>query len=211
MLGAGMLYFKLSMKEFVWGVILLSIFGAGLVYYVSSNPDLTDRVQNGFARVSTGVNVLTNREEDSGRVGLETRQGWQREGLKGWYVNPVFGHGVEGFRAEFGITSHSTPIDLLYNAGLIGFGLFYAMLASIAWRLLRAHGARWRGVRGRIAVFLFAYTFISLSGLIYYEQFLAIFIGVSAGLLVRLENAEETGADWTALPIGAAVGSAAKT
>jgi len=194
--GAGVLYFKASAKDLVKGMLLLAILGAGLAYVITSNPALTDRVQNGFGRVSTGLAVLTNREGDS--VGLGTRQEWKREGLKGWSVNPIFGHGVEGFRSEFGITSHSTPVDLLYNWGLIGFSLFYGMLASIAWRLHTASGARWRGVRARMAAFLISYLFMSLSGNLYYEPFLAIFVALSSVLLVRLGAVTESGPDSTA-------------
>src|SRR5450631_2285881 len=199
-IGAGLLYFKVSTKELVKGVVLLSVFATGLAYVVSSNPALTDRVQNGFARVSTGLAVLTNREDDS--VGRGTRREWQREGLRGWVVNPVFGHGVEGFRSDFGITSHATPIDLLYNWGLIGFSLFYGILASLAWRLMTARNTRWRGVRARIAAFVIAYSFMSLSGNLYYEPFLAIFVALSAGLIVRSEGSAERGSDRSAHSAG---------
>jgi O-antigen ligase len=195
MIGAGILYFRLSMRGLVKGAIVVAIFGAAIAYGIYRNPALTERVQSGFSRVSTGLAVLTNRESDTGGIGLQTRQGWQREGVRGWLATPVFGHGVEGFRADFGITSHSTPIDLLYNAGLIGFGLFYAMLGSIAWRLLQARDRRRRSLRARIAVFLITYSFISLSGIIYYDQFLPIYLAVSAGLLVRLEEYDEVSAN----------------
>lgn len=208
-IGAGVLYFKVSTKGLVKSVILLALFAGGLAYVVASNPALTDRVQHGFARVSTGFAVLTNREDDS--VGLGNRREWQREGLRGWLVNPIFGHGVEGFRSDFGITSHCTPIDILYNWGLIGFSLFYGILASIGWRLLRARSTRWRGVRARITAFLIAYSFMSLSGNLYYEPPLAIFLALSVGLLVRSEVLEASGSDWTAHPVGEAFGPAAKT
>jgi O-Antigen ligase len=208
-IGAGVLYFKASAKDLVKGLVLLAILGSGLAYVVNSNPALTDRVQNGFARVSTGLAVLTNREDDS--VGLGTRQEWKREGLRGWSANPVFGHGVEGFRSEFGITSHSTPVDLLYNWGLIGFSLFYGMLGSIAWRLHRARGARWRGVRARMAAFLITYSFMSLSGNLYYEPFLAIFVALSSVLLVRLGALAESGHDSASAADHRAYGPVAKT
>lgn len=95
---------------------------------------------------------------------------------------------MEAFRADFSTTSHSTPIDLLYNYGLIGFGLFYGMFASIAWRLLKARNVQFRGVRARIAACLIAYVFISLSGTIYYEPFVAMFIATSSAVLMRLER-----------------------
>ena len=185
---AGLLYFNRSVKGIVRGLLVLAVLAAGVGYVVTNNPTLTEKVRNGYDRVSLGVAVLTNREGDSGSTGLDNRKGWQKEGLRGWAATPVFGHGVEAFRADFGITSHSTPIDLLYNAGIIGTGLFYALFASIAWRLLHAVNRARRQVRARIAACLIAYTFISLSGIVYYDPFVAIFVALSSGLLVRLER-----------------------
>ena len=190
--GATVLYFKLSVKSIVRTMLVLAVLGAAITYGVTSNPGLADRVQYGFERVSLGLSVLTNRENDTGTTGLGTREGWKREGLKGWEANPVFGHGVEGFRADFGITSHSTPIDLLYNGGVIGCGLFYAMFASLIWRLLTAHNERLRGVRARISAAVIAYLFISLSGIIYYDPFVAMFVGTATGLLMRTERTSHT-------------------
>jgi hypothetical protein len=186
---SSILYFRFSLKGAIKGGIVLAVLVAAVAYVVLSNPTLTDKLNNGLSRVSLGVGVLTNREGDSGSTGLGTREGWKKEGLKGWAVTPVFGHGVEAFRADFGITSHSTPIDTLYNAGIIGCGLFYALLASIAWRLLTARNPVERKVRARIATCVIAYTFISLSGIMYYDGFLAMFLGVSSALLMRSERA----------------------
>lgn len=186
--GATVLYFKPSVSSVIRTLLVLAILAGGIAYGISSNPDLSERVRNGYARVSLGFSVLTNRENDTGSTGLGTREGWKKEGLKGWAATPVFGHGVEGFRADFGITSHSTPIDLLYNSGVIGCGLFYAMFASLAWRLLRARNSQRRSVRARITAALIAYAFISLSGIIYYDPFLAMFIGVASGVLMRTER-----------------------
>lgn len=185
---ATLLYFKPTAKNLTRGVLIVVVLVGGAVYAVRTDPALQERVQNGFGRVSLGVAVLTNREGDSGRTGLGNRRGWEKAGLKGWATNPMFGSGMEAFRADFSTTSHSTPIDLLYNYGLIGFGLFYGIFASIAWRLLKARNAQFRGVRARITACLIAYCFISLSGLIYYESFVAIFVGVSTGLLMQLER-----------------------
>jgi len=201
---ATLLYFKLSMRDVLRFVVLLVLLGGSIFYGEKFNPALSDRVHDGFERVSRGLAVLTHREGDSGATGLGNRQGWYREGLKGWAVSPVFGHGVEGFRADHGITSHSTPIDLLYNSGLIGCGLFYGMFASIAWRLLRARDRRFRNVRARIAACLVAYVFISLSGLIYYDPFIAIYIAVASGLLMRLEPAIERGTHYEESGVGEA-------
>ena len=185
---AVLLYLKPSLKGIFRVAAVAAILTAGVAYTLNANPALRERVENGLGRISLGVAVLTNREADSGSTGLGNRKGWEREGLRGWAATPVFGHGVEGFRSDFGITSHSTPIDLLYNSGIIGFGLFYGIFASVAWRLLRPRNRERRGVRACIAGCLIAYLFISLSGLVYYEPFVAIFVGVATGLLMRLER-----------------------
>jgi hypothetical protein len=186
--GAMVLYFKPTAKGVIRGVLIIAVLAAGAAYAVRSDPAIGEKVRTGLERVSLGAEVLTNREGDSGRTGLGNRRGWEKVGLRGWAANPVFGSGMEAFRADFSTTSHSTPIDLLYNYGLIGFGLFYGMFASIGWRLLRARNPLFRAVRARIAACLIAYVFMSLSGTIYYEPYIAIFVGVSAGLLMRLER-----------------------
>jgi hypothetical protein len=188
LVASSILYFKFSLKNTLRDIIVVAAIGSAVVYGVISNQVLTDRVQNGFDRISMGVAVLTNREGDSGATGLGARENWKNEGLKGWATNPVFGYGIEGFRSEFGITSHSTPVDLLYNTGLIGCTLFYGILASIAWRLLTARDARQRNLRARMVIFLIAYSFMSLSGNVYYEPLLAIFVAVSSGMILRLEQ-----------------------
>ncbi len=187
---ATLLYFKPTARSLFRGAVVVAVLAAGVAYAVRSDPTLQEKVQNGFERVSLGVDVLTNREGDSGRTGLGNRRGWEKEGLKGWAANPIFGNGMEAFRSDFSTTSHSTPIDLLYNYGLIGFGLFYGLFASLALRLQRARNPQFRSVRARIAVGLVAYSFISLSGLIYYEQFVAIYVAMSSALLVRLERSD---------------------
>jgi len=189
---ATLLYFKPTAKNLLRGVLIAAVLAGGAAYALRTHPQLQENVKNGLGRVSLGAAVLTNREGDSGRTGLGNRRGWQKQGLKGWATNPMFGSGMEAFRADFSTTSHSTPIDLLYNYGLIGFGLFYGMFASIAWRLLTARNAQFRGVRARIAAGLIAYCFISLSGLIYYEAFVAIFVAISTGLLMQLERSRHS-------------------
>jgi hypothetical protein len=187
-LAASLLYFRPSARQLATTVVVLAVLALGVGYGVVHSPTLLERLHNGVDRVSTGLDVLTNRVGDSGATGLGNREGWTREGLKGWAATPVFGHGIEAFRADFGITSHSTPIDLLYNAGIIGCGLFYAVLASVAWRLVRAGNPRGRAPRACIAGCLIAYSFMSLSGNVYYDPFLAIFVGLATGLVTRLEH-----------------------
>jgi O-antigen ligase len=134
-----------------------------------------------------GADVLVAREDKTGGAGLGKRENWAQIGIRGWVSNPVFGEGVEAFRGDFNYTSHSTVVDLLYNTGLIGFTLFYAMFASIAWRLFQAHDSGTRYPRGLIFAALTCYAFISLSGTMYYDVFLSAVLAISAALVTRPE------------------------
>ncbi|MBT8080442.1 MAG: hypothetical protein KJO31_17820, partial [Gammaproteobacteria bacterium] len=116
------------------------------------------------------------------------RSYWAKRGIEGWTASPVFGHGVESFRATHGITSHSTPIDLLYNTGVIGLFLFYGMFISIAWRILRTASADDNGLRPLLFAALSCYAFITLSGTMIYQTFLAVFIAFGVSLLRRFES-----------------------
>jgi hypothetical protein len=84
-----------------------------------------------------------------------------------------------------GVTSHSTPIDLLYNSGVIGFLAFYAMFVSLGLRLVQVRGLALGSLPSLIFGGLVCYLFITLSGTMHYNTFMAIFFAVSAGLLRR--------------------------
>lgn len=152
-------------------------------FAVSSNEALVERLQRGGGRIALGIEVLQTRDDVAGYSAADSRQRWMRTGLAGWMENPLFGHGVEGFRNRFGITSHSTPVDLLYNSGLIGFGCFYAVLASIALRLYRARIGGPRAARAVILGVLVCSMFISMTGTLYYSAALAVFVAISTALL----------------------------
>lgn len=181
-----LMYFGHSLRAVVRNALPVAILIGVMAYAISSNAALMERLQLGYERISLGANVLLAREDANGSVGLGTRETWKNAGIKGWMTNPVFGNGVEAFRADYGVTSHSTPVDLLYNTGLIGCLLFYASLGSIAWRLFQ----RQVPARRPLALILGAltcYLFISLSGTMYYDNFLAAVMAISTGLLLRPE------------------------
>ena len=187
-IASGVMYIRFSLRAFLRYSLPLAAFLGLLAYAVSSNGPIMERVEAGLARVSIGANLLLSREEDVGNIGLDQRKQWKDEGIQGWIANPIYGEGVEAFRAEFGITSHSTPVDLLYNTGLIGFSLFYALFASIAWRVIGKRNGRERGLRGLVLAALACYAFISVSGTMYYDVNLAAVFAMSAALLCRAEG-----------------------
>jgi len=193
---AGLVYagrFVKALPRAAVPLIALAVIG---LFAVSSNEVLVERLQRGVGRIALGIEVLQSRDDVAGYSGTNSRQQWMRTGLAGWVENPLFGHGVEGFRNRFGITSHSTPVDLLYNSGLIGFGLFYGIFASMAWRLYRM---RHRVPRDAIAVILgglVCYMFMSLTGTLYYSASLAVFVAISTALLCQPGKTRHLVASW---------------
>jgi O-antigen ligase len=182
---AAVLYFR-SFTRLLWRHGLLIIVAAGdLVYAVLSNAALLESVQGGFARIGIGLQVLQAREDVAGYSGFNERQQWLAEGLQGWKQNPLFGHGVEAFRHQFDITSHSTPVDLLYNSGLIGLVLFYAVFASLAARISQTRTLELGPARTLIVATLVCYLFVSLSAILHTSAFFAAFIGIATAILTR--------------------------
>jgi hypothetical protein len=167
-----------------YAIALIAV-SAAMAYGVISNDKLLEGVQMGYARVSVGIEVLSAREDTPKGTSIVLRQDWKAKGLAGWAENPIFGRGVEAFRADYGITSHSTPIDLLYNFGLIGLVLFYGMFSTVIGRLYLMRGMHTGQLPVLVIAGLTCYVFISLSGTMHYNPFLAVFIGSSAALLRR--------------------------
>jgi hypothetical protein len=180
---AGLLYFRHFVRAMRKTLILFIVFSALIVMALNSNADLVERIDAGIDRVNLGIKALLAREDITANTTLGDRKRWQDEGLQGWVQNPILGYGVEEFRMDFGVTSHSTPVDLLYNSGLIGFGLFYGILISIGWRLHRALDSAGSGLRAFLSGLLICYVFISLSAPMYYEALLAVFVAISAAVL----------------------------
>jgi hypothetical protein len=185
-LGAGVaavLYFRHFIKAIRRMFLIFIFFGALIGFAINSNDALVERINAGSTRVSMGVEILLAREDVAGGTAFDERRQWKDDGIKGWLRSPVFGNGVEAFRADYGVTSHSTPIDLLYNAGLVGLLFFYSILASIALRLLRATDAGASSLRAFLAGLWVCYGFMSLSEPMYYDAFLAVFIAMSSALI----------------------------
>jgi O-antigen ligase len=183
LLASAIMYFRHFGRLFRRKILLLVLLASALALAVASNDALVDKLGRGAQRVSVGVQVLENRDDVAGYSAFAKRDYWKHAGIEGWKLNPVFGYGVEAFRHDYGITSHSTPIDLLYNSGLIGLILFYAIFASLFWRLLQLDEHRFSGQRSLMFAGVVCYVFVSLSGTVHYNSFLACFVGISSALL----------------------------
>jgi len=166
-------------------LVPISIILVALAVAVASNAELMQGLQRGVDRVALGLEVLQARENVPGYSAFESRQKWQSDGLKGWLQNPLFGHGAEAFRDLYGITSHSTPVDVLYNFGLFGFVLFYAVFLSLIWRLKHLDSATRPGLPPLVLGMGTCYLFVSLSAPLHYNEFLAMFIATGAAVLSR--------------------------
>ena len=184
-MSAAVIYLRTFARIVGQSAIALIVLSAAIGYGVISNEALVERLQDGVDRVTLGVQILGAREDQSQGTSFNDRKYWQKVGLKGWAGNPVFGSGVEAFRTNVGITSHSTPVDVLYNFGLIGFVLFYSLFALVVRRLYIARRAR----LGALPVLIFSgvicFLFMSLSEPLHYSSFFAVFIAVSIALLRR--------------------------
>ena len=176
--------FRVLRKQ--WLALLISLVALGVT--LSSSGALSDRLDRGLSRISLGLEILRTREGVEGYSAFGNRSGWLIDGLHGWMNNPVFGHGVEAFRSGIGITSHSTPVDLLYNSGVIGFVLFYSIFLSILWRLHQVRRESPMSLRVLIFGSVVCYLFITLSGTMHYNSFLAAFFAISVALLRQFDS-----------------------
>jgi hypothetical protein len=186
-IAAALVYAGSFLRVLRRNVVPLSIVVAALVFAVMTNDALLERVQLGLDRVSRGVEILQRREDVAGNTSFNDRSDWQSLGIKGWERSPLFGNGVEAFRSDNAVTSHSTPVDLLYNTGAIGFALFYGMFVALGIRLTQVRGPALGSLPALIFAGLVCYSFITLSGTMHYNSFMAVFFAVSAGLLRRHE------------------------
>jgi hypothetical protein len=184
-LAAALMYRRQFWYAMRRNLVALACLTALISYAALSSPTVRQQIEAGFARVSIGLKVLQARGDVPGYQGYGERERWMEDGLAGWTRNPLFGNGVEAFRDRFEATSHSTPIDLLFNSGLIGLGLFYAVLTSLFIRTLGAFAADRSALGALVLATLVCNFFVSLSSIAHYSGFLAAFIALSVPLLRR--------------------------
>ncbi|HEY2682944.1 MAG TPA: O-antigen ligase family protein [Steroidobacteraceae bacterium] len=189
-LAAALFYFGTFIRILSRSAIALLLVIIAVGYAIASSESLVERLQEGVDRVTIGAQVLGEREDNSQGTSFNDREYWQRVGIRGWKENPIFGSGIEAFRSDIGITSHSTVIDLLYNHGLIGLTLFYSLFASLLWRLYRSRGSHLGGLPVLVFAGVTCYSFMSLSEPLHYNTFFGVFVAVTAGLLARESHSQ---------------------
>ena len=183
---AATLLYPRNTGRLLWRSLPQIVIAVGVTAYVIlSNPNILERVTAGLDRIQIGLSVLQTREDVGGYSGFGEREQWMQAGLEGWKHNPLFGNGVEAFRSDNeGWTSHSTPVDLLYNTGLIGTTLFYGLFLSVGLRLFHPRCPSPAGVRALVMACLVAQVFMTLSGTLFYQTFVALLLGI-ASVVVR--------------------------
>lgn len=179
------IHFSYVWRQFWRHAIAIFAVLAVLSVAVATNEAAMETIRRGSDRIALGIQILQARENLPGYSAFEKRATWQRQGFRGWAENPVFGHGVEAFRARFDITSHASHVDILYNSGLIGAALFYGLFASVFWRLRSARDRETRVARLVILGGVCCYLFISFAGTIYYVSTLAAFLALGIRILKR--------------------------
>lgn len=188
---AGLVYFNQALRGMRRNAVAIVLAVGVIATGVASSGKVVERVQAGVDRVSIGLQVLNARDDVAGYGSYAKRKRWEQAGLAGWATNPLFGHGVESFRADNDITSHSTPIELLYNFGLVGLALFYAIFPALLWRRSGVTGQQAQSLCALVLAGVACQAFMTLSGTLFYQTFLALFIGTSAALLRRLSVERE--------------------
>lgn len=183
--GVYLLYTKgrLNFIRMVPGFILGSVACAYGVYKIATG-SYAERFISIFYGLQGGY---------SGDGSFDIRQQMIYMGIELWLSSPLFGHGNEAFRVMSGLGtySHSTPIELLANYGVIGlvcYYLFYVLLIRRLLPMARSQDDYFR-VYGIWTLLSFAcILFWSLFAVCYYEKPIAMFLAALAGLAYHYQS-----------------------
>lgn len=114
------------------GVTVVVVLSLVAVFYWFQTTPYWSRVENLFFFLQG---------EDVREGSLNERAALMAAGVELWKENPIIGLGTDQFRfhaSKFGIRetySHSNPVEVLANFGLIGALLYYATYVALGWRL----------------------------------------------------------------------------
>lgn len=123
-----------------FGLIAILVIGAVVGFEWLQETPYWTRVEN-FFRFLQGQTV----EEGS----LYERADLIAAGIHLWKEHPLIGVGTDQFRFYAGglglreTYSHSNPVEILANFGLIGLFLYYSPYIALSWRLLSAMFSFW--------------------------------------------------------------------
>lgn len=128
-----------------------------------------------------GVSAMTT--SDQGRIKM-INHGWNM-----FKESPIIGYGPGAFKeiAGFGIYSHNNYIELLFNLGFIGFGLFYGYFCKLFYHLIKQ-------IKGGNPLGLFFIIYLSvrlvsdIGNVSYYDKLLYIIFGIVATYINIIKN-----------------------
>jgi O-antigen ligase len=125
--------------------------------------------------------------EYSGEASFDIRAQMIFNGLEMWFRSPLFGSGNEAFslKGGFGTYSHSTPIELLANYGILGFIGYYLFLFlafRYTWSLFRSGNDYLRAYAIWCLLALACVTFWGIFAVCYYEKTVGMVLAVVVGL-----------------------------
>jgi O-antigen ligase len=158
MLGIGMLYFLLYSQHRLISLVIIATTAAiaGPVFYLAAPAETVERI------LGTGEAL---------RGDWTLRQELREEGLRAWAKAPLAGSGAgtfqavtgavqrEGERSHYGLVAHNAYIGILVELGMVGLGLFAALLLACLvdiWQLRPSERITWALVFVAWAVAVFA-------------------------------------------------------
>lgn len=170
-----------------WGSVCAMAVAAAVAPRVAESP-LVARLQN-------VVRFVTGRELVSPERSLADRWSLVQEGFALWQVRPVTGWGFDAFQfvSPRRTYTHSNPVEILANTGMVGVILFYGVLGFIAvrgWRALRRGSVPGWAAGGA----LFLAGILALNGVgavTYYNKTHWLLFGYTLALLVPARSAPE--------------------
>ncbi len=152
-----LLYFRYRSKDFVrtaLKMLFLGILAGGVVWHVLSQPM--------FSGVMDRMERMLNLFTGEGAVDSSTllRSRYIQVGMEQFWKTPLFGIGIgnsgELLRRATGHATylHNNFVELLCCGGVVGFSMYYAMLADSGWHLMKHEKGQDALVKLGLAVFL---------------------------------------------------------
>lgn len=149
-----------------------------------------------FSGVMRRFDVLTEfLQGGKGSVSEQHRMMLITEGLEVWLKYPIFGAGTYSSHYYFGVYSHSNPVEILMNSGVVGLVVFYGSYILAAYQYIK--NARCYKAVSNVSTLLFAlFLSVTVCGavMVYYYDRYFMFLCVtvfSAGDVLHREYLQQ--------------------
>jgi hypothetical protein len=140
-----------------------------------------------FSRLENLVEMI--RYGDTSDGSAMDRSYLVERGIELWKASPLIGHGNDSFTyiSGFGTYSHSNPVELMANLGILGLVLYYGVhykgiFRAVRLMKLRRSYARCIGIWFVVAMICFIGLF-DLFAVSYYDKAIAIFLGAALAVI----------------------------